>query len=133
SAVTPEGGAMNPPTTPTTTTTTAKTRAFVALRKELRPRVVAFALGGMLIAGLLAGTASAAAPNNQACFGTDASGYGRFGSPSGGAVSFESGAGWGHFHQALGASEGTSVGSVIQLHQAGLVPDFVLPNSCNNP
>lgn len=98
----------------------------------MRPRIVALALGGMMTAGLLAGPASAAEPNNQACFGHDASSYARFGSPSGGAVSFEAGAGWGHFHGTLAASEGPSVGAVIQLHEAGLVPDSLLPNSCNN-
>src|SRR6266699_423979 len=96
----------------------------------MRRKFVGSLVGGALLAAILAGPASAARPNNQACLGNDLSSYARFGSPGGGAVVFSAGSGFGPFHQALEGSAG--VGNVIQAHMAGLVPDTVLPNSCND-
>jgi hypothetical protein len=95
----------------------------------MRRKFVGSLVGGALLAAILAGPASAAQPNHQACLGNDLSSYARYGSPSGGAVEFSAGSGFGHFHQVL---EGTGgVGNVIQAHMAGGVPDELLPNSCN--
>ena len=96
----------------------------------MRGRIVSAFAGSALMVALLAGPASAAKPNNPGCLGQDVSSYARFGSPTGGAVSFGPGAGFGHFHHALATSAG--VGSVIQNHMAGLVHDSVLPNTCND-
>jgi hypothetical protein len=92
-------------------------------------KLVGSLVGGALLAAVLAGPAAAAEPNHQACLGIDLSSYARYGSPDGGAVVFSAGSGFGQFHQVL---EGTGgVGNVVQAHMAGLVPDSVLPNSCN--
>lgn len=63
--------------------------------------------------------AQAATPNNQACFGTDISGYAHD-NPA-----------FPDFLIALAKSV-PGVGSIIQMHMAGLVPDSVIPNSCND-
>ena len=77
----------------------------------------------------------AATPNNQACVGKDFSGYARDGT-SGGLVTFDSGSGFGGFIAFLASGTGVDglpgFGGEIQNHMAGLVPDFVIPNSCNN-
>ena len=63
--------------------------------------------------------AFAAKPNNQACLGNDFSGYAKGGSLFGDFVSFLA-----MFTQ--------GIGNEIQAHLAGLIPDSILPNSCNN-
>ena len=63
--------------------------------------------------------AFAAEPNNQACLGSDFSGYAQGGSLFGSFVSFLA-----MFTQ--------GIGNEIQAHLAGLVPDSTIPNSCNN-
>lgn len=73
----------------------------------------------------------AATPNNQGCVGQDFSGYARNGNSSG-LLTFSSGSGWGQIHNVLATNATPGVGVEIQNHQAGLVPDFVIPNSCNN-
>ncbi len=77
-----------------------------------------------------AGTASAAEPNNQACLGTDFSTYARYGAP-GPVVVFDAGAGFGQFNASL-AQRVPGLGLPIQLHLAGVIPDWYLSNSCND-
>lgn len=75
-----------------------------------------------LIIGLLAifsNQALAAQPNHQACFGKDISGYAT------------GGLGVGGFFSGL-AQATNGIGNEIQAHQAGLVPDSIIPNSCND-
>ena len=73
----------------------------------------------------LALPALAAMPHNQACLGKDFSGYAKAFKPFGQKlITFAPG--------------GTPIiqgglGEEVQNHLAGLVPDVVLPNSCNNP
>ena len=69
----------------------------------------------------LSGAVTAAKPNNQACVGHDISGYAQGGSAFGGFISGLARNGPGGF------------GTEIQLHMAGLIPDSVIPNSCNDP
>ncbi len=61
----------------------------------------------------------AAQPNNQACLGEDVSGYAQGGSAFGGLISGL-------------ASTTDGIGADVQAHLAGLVPDEVIPNSCND-
>ena len=63
--------------------------------------------------------AFAAQPNNQACLGNDFSGYAQGGSL------------FGDFINTLATST-QGIGNEIQLHLGGLVPDSVIPNSCND-
>lgn len=67
----------------------------------------------------LAGFVFAAQPNNQACLGKDISGYAQVGKV------------FGEFISGL-ASATTGVGSEFQAHLAGLIPDEIIPNSCND-
>lgn len=64
--------------------------------------------------------AFAAQPNNQACLGNDFSGYAQGGSL------------FGDFISNLSSSTTQGIGNEIQLHLGGLVPDSVIPNSCND-
>ncbi len=77
---------------------------------------------GLAIASVLVtaslGSASAATPAKQACFGKDFSGYAQDLAPLGQTL------------RELGIIEG-GLGQEVQAHQAGLVPDAVIPNSCN--
>jgi hypothetical protein len=61
----------------------------------------------------------AAKPNNQACLGHDFSGYAQARILGG-------------FVSAV-ASTTQGLGSEVQAHLAGLVPDEVIENSCNDP
>lgn len=61
----------------------------------------------------------AAKPNNQACVGYDVSTYAQEGSGFGEFVSTE-------------AIEMQGLGEDIQAHQAGLIPDEAIPNTCND-
>lgn len=83
------------------------TRIAVAILLTL-----AFSLSGSV--------ALAGQPVHRACIGHDVSGYAQAGGSTFGA--FVSG----------GASATQGLGDEIQAHQAGLVPDSVLPNSCND-
>lgn len=85
----------------------------------MKQLVAAAALAGALLAGSGLRPAWAAEPNNQACLGHDVSGYA------------QGGAGFGHFLVGLAAST-TGVGTEFQAHLAGLVPDSIIPNSCND-
>lgn len=79
--------------------------------------------------------AFAAKPVIQACFGHDISGYAQNGNNEG-FFTFDSGAGWGGFisfvAQIPGADGQVGVGGEINAHQAGLVPDTTISNSCND-
>lgn len=80
--------------------------------------VVSIVLALLVLGG--GGAVLAAEPNNQACLGKDFSGYAK------GGVDF------GQFIASLAKNTLTGVGNEIQAHLAGLVPDSVIPNSCNN-
>lgn len=67
----------------------------------------------------MAHPAMAGTPANQACLGHDFSGYAQGGSAFG---SFVSGL----------ASTTTGVGTEIQAHLAGGIPDTTIPNTCND-
>lgn len=84
------------------------------------------AITGAAIAILAASAlpAFAAEPNNQACLGKDFSGYAKAFRPFGQVLT----------HFAVGGTpiiQG-GIGDEVQNHLAGLVPDSVLPNSCND-
>ena len=89
---------------------------------------------------LLASTALpafAAQPAVQACLGTDISGYATTGETDPGSFfGFGPGPGWGGFisfvAQIPGFDGNLGVGGEITAHQAGLVPDSIISNSCNN-
>ncbi len=93
----------------------------------------AFIIGALLVSAFP--YAHAAKPNNQACLGQDFSGYATDGT-TGGAVTFDAGAGLGHFISGLASSTGVDgqqgVGGELQNHLAGNVPDAIIPNSCND-
>lgn len=63
--------------------------------------------------------AFAAQPNNKACLGNDFSGYAKGGSVFGDFVSTI-------------ATSTKGIGDEIQLHLNGLIPDSIIPNSCND-
>jgi hypothetical protein len=86
-------------------------------RKEMRKILIAAMAAGSILVG--AASASAAEPTNQACLGHDFSGYAQGGSAFGGFVSTV-------------ASNTQGIGGEVQAHLAGLVPDTVIPNSCND-
>ena len=76
---------------------------------------------GMLATGLLVAFTSVAfgaQPNHRACFGADISGY----ALAGGGL---------HYLPAL-VQAAQPFGQVVQAHQAGLVPEWLIPNSCND-
>ena len=77
--------------------------------------ILAFGIFSLFASGLVL----AAQPANQACLGEDISGYAQGGSAFGGFIS-----------GLASATEG--VGDELNAHLAGLVPDEVIPNSCNN-
>jgi hypothetical protein len=79
---------------------------------------------GLILAVLVpawASPAAAATPNNQGCLGADFSTYA------------QNGAGFGGFIESLATNSTSGVGAEVQAHMAGLVPDGVIENSCNNP
>ena len=68
---------------------------------------------------LIGGSVMAAMPANQACLGHDFRAYAEGGNSFGAFVS--------------GLAAGTQgVGAEIQAHQAGGIPDEVIPNTCND-
>jgi hypothetical protein len=83
----------------------------------MRRLVGLFAAAALALA--VAAPATAAQPNNQACLGHDVSGYAAAGS------------GFGHFVAGI-ASTTQGIGSEVQAHLAGQVPDEALPNTCND-
>jgi hypothetical protein len=85
---------------------------------EIRRLFSAVALAGLLV-GAVAVPVSAAKPNNQACLGHDVSGYAQTGSA------------FGAFVAGLATST-TGLGDEAQLFLAGLLPDSVMPNTCND-
>ncbi|HUP50873.1 MAG TPA: hypothetical protein VM198_00250 [Longimicrobiales bacterium] len=92
----------------------AGSRSWRAVR-----RGVAAGLGAATVAVVLATPAVAAQPNNQACLGEDIRSYAQGGSM------------FGTFVSAM-ASTGNGIGTEIQAHLAGQIPDAQLPNSCND-
>lgn len=90
-------------------------------------------IGILIIVFVSFGTdALAAKPANQACLGEDFSGYARSGETNPASlVSFGPGVGFGTFISGL--AQGTDgIGDEVQNHQAGLVPDTIISNSCND-
>ena len=83
--------------------------------KKLIVMVIAI---GILSLALGSGLAMAAKPNNQGCFGTDVS-----------ATATALGVGWG---QLVSSNTEGGFGDGVQAHQAGLIPDEVVPNTCND-
>ena len=86
-----------------------------------RRRICTTAVGVLAFVVLLpASAAHADAPRNRACFGKDISTYARGG-----------GAEFGQFMAGMAqSSEGVS--DEVAYHKAGLVPDAVASNSCND-
>lgn len=78
--------------------------------------VVAAGLAGTVTA---AAPASAATPAGQGCLGEDVSTYARWSGPHGSLVS------------SLAHANG-GMGDLVQIHLAGLLPDSVIENSCND-
>ena len=80
--------------------------------------------------------AFAAQPAIQACLGADISGFAQNGQTEPADFQFEAGAGWGGFISGVAGSPGADghvgVSGEIHAHQAGVIPDFVIPNSCND-
>jgi hypothetical protein len=74
---------------------------------------------GVVLTVSTAVPASAAAPANQACLGKDVSTYARWDGAHGGLVS------------SLAHANG-GMGKLVQTHQAGLLPDSVIENSCDD-
>jgi hypothetical protein len=66
-----------------------------------------------------AAPAAAAEPANRACLGRDVSTYARAEGPHGDLISSL-------------ARAGSGLGALVQMHQAGLLPDTVVPNTCND-
>lgn len=73
--------------------------------------------GAFFVVAVLTSPASAAQPNNQGCLGHDISGYAQVG------------AGFGAFVKSM--ADG-GVGTEIQAHLAGQIPDTSIPNTCND-
>jgi len=82
-------------------------------------RAIAVAGTALTLFGAVASPAQAATPANQACLGHDISGYAKGEAAFGGFIS-------GLATTTLG------VGTEIQAHQAGSVPDTEIPNTCND-
>jgi len=89
----------------------------------MKKYLIGAAVSAMVFA-TLASPVLAAKPNNQACLGKDFSGYAKLFQPFGQTlITFAPGD--------TPIIEG-GLGAEVQNHLAGLVPDSVLPNSCNN-
>lgn len=87
-----------------------------------RMRRVALAVATMAAALLaLASPAAAAQPAIPNCFGEDISGL---------ASTF--GSGYAQFVVSMTKSGAPGVAEGVHAHKAGLIPDFVVPNACNN-
>ncbi len=94
------------------------------------------ATAGAVMFGNLAMPALAAQPASQACLGKDISGYARNGETDPDSFfAFGAGAGWGGFISGVARIPGfdgnLGVGGEINAHQAGVIPDAVIANSCN--
>ena len=85
----------------------------------MKMRLLVAVLSGTLFVCLSGGAALAAKPNNQGCLGADVSGYA------------QGGADWGQAVSGLAMSLG-GIGDAVQAHLAGLEPDEVIDNSCND-
>lgn len=83
----------------------------------------ALTAGLTVVAGLAvtvtAAPAMAATPLNRGCLGNDVSTYARWDGPHGSLVSSL-------------AHANRGMGQLVQTHQAGLLPDSVIANSCND-
>ena len=94
----------------------------------MRRSAIRLGVGTAVVAAALAtavGVAGAGQPNNQACVGESLS------------VLASDQPGPGEFGQAVTefaqAPDGFGLGNNIQFLQAGLVPDTLVPNTCNDP
>ena len=101
----------------------------------MRKAIVTAAAAAALV--LAASPGAAGRPNNQGCFGEDMSTYARDGS-SGPILAFEGGSGFGQFNAwfarvlAILFGPTPGMGWTFQNHMAGLHPDAVIENSCND-
>ena len=88
--------------------------------RSSRPAATAgLAAAALGLALSITAPATAAAPARQGCLGQDVSTYARWAGPHGGLVS--------HL-----ARVERGMGSLVQIHQAGMLPDSVIENSCND-
>lgn len=86
--------------------------------RQVLSRSITVGVGAATVAVALGVPAGAAQPDHQACLGHDIRVYA------------DAGPEFGDFVSGLAAESG--VGSEIQAHLAGDVPDAVIPNSCND-
>ena len=86
---------------------------------NVKRRSVAGVLAAAGVTFVLATPAVGAQPSHRACLGEDIRSYAQGGSAFGGFVS----------GMAVG---GDGIGTEIQAHLAGQIPDAVIPNSCND-
>jgi hypothetical protein len=82
-------------------------------------RTLAIGATALALLVTMAHPAIAGTPANHACLGHDLSGYAQGGS------------GFGGFISGIGSTT-QGVGTEIQAHLAGLVPDTTIPNTCND-
>jgi hypothetical protein len=105
----------------------------VRIINKIKKITIGVASAGILLANVL--PAFAGQPAVQGCLGHDISGYAKNGQTQPADFQFISGAGWGGFISgvagSLGADSHVGVSGEIHAHQAGFIPDFVIPNSCN--
>jgi len=98
-------------------TTSFRTKSSEKGGSKMKRFMLVAIAAGLLFASSV--PAHAAKPVNQACLGHDFSEYAQSGSALG---SFVSGL----------AKDTGGVGTEVQAHLAGQVPDSVIPNSCND-
>ena len=104
-----------------TETETTMHHSRTRINKKLTlSRAIAATAGVAIASSLFALPAAAAEPANQACIGESFSAL--------------AGPGFGEGVVSFAQQPGKpGLGDGIQALQAGLVPDFVVPNTCNNP
>lgn len=94
---------------------------FKRAAERRRHRICVAALGAAALATLVpTPVAHAEAPRNRGCFGQDISSYAR------GVASY-----FGQFMAQM-ATSANGVSDEVAYHKAGLVPDAVVANSCND-
>ena len=86
----------------------------------MRRLLLALGTAGLAL-GVGIDPAGAAKPANHACLGADAS-----------AAAQAGGGDFGQVIAGIASSAPGAIGDEVQLHLAGLIPDSVFPNSCND-
>jgi hypothetical protein len=105
---------------------TMKNRRATSHKKLMLSSGIAATAGVAIVSGLFALPADAAEPANQACYGESISALAS-NQPAPGAF------GHGVVGFAQDPNSGPGLGDGVQLVQAGVVPDWVVLNTCNNP